>query len=273
MSPKVGQCHLPPASEVGVASSLLQGHVHAMSKSWRHSSWNFKVLLASPCIFKVLMRAPCNVKVLAAFFLKLQGFVGIFEILMRSPCIFKVLIGTPCIFNILLASLKSWCLATVLYAFDVWAMLPLKIALWLHECCHDFGEWSDIASLAKIQCWHGLGINGVLTWLHGYWHDFYANEVSTWLHECCHGFDEWSVDVASMVKMQCWHGLGIDAMLAWPWHEWSVDMTKMNVGTASMQMKCCHGFMAKMNVSTTSMQMMVQFQVLMWSVVVASWRR
>ena len=111
MSPKVGQCHLPPASEVDVASSLLQGHVHAMSKSWRHSSWNFKVL-ASPCIFKVLMRALCNVKVLA------------------SPYIFKVLIGTPCIFNILLASLKSWCLATVLYALDVWAMLPLKIALW-----------------------------------------------------------------------------------------------------------------------------------------------
>ena len=148
MSPKVGQCHLPPASEVGVASSLLQEHVRAMSKSWQHSSWNFKVLSASLCIFKVLIRAPCNVKVLTAFFLKLQGFVGIslhlqnfvgnslhiqgsvgiFKILMRSPCIFKVLIRTPCIFNILLAFLKSWCLATVLYALDVWAMLPLKIS-------------------------------------------------------------------------------------------------------------------------------------------------
>ena len=113
MSPKFGQCHLPPAFEVGVASSFLQGHVHAMSKFWGHSShifkvlltslcilkvligasWNFKVLLASPCIFKVLMRAPCNVKVLAAFFLKLQGFIGISEILMRSPCIFKSLGG------------------------------------------------------------------------------------------------------------------------------------------------------------------------------------
>ena len=113
MSPKFGQCHLPPAFEVGVASSLPQGHVHAMSKFWRHSShifkvllaslcilkvlmgasWNFKVLLASSCIFKVLMRAPCNVKVSTAFFLKLQGSIGISEILMKSPCIFKSLVG------------------------------------------------------------------------------------------------------------------------------------------------------------------------------------
>ena len=137
MSPKFGQCHLPQASEVGIASSLLQRHVHPMSKSWWHSShifkvllasfcilkvligasWNFKVLLASPYIFKVLMRAPCNVKVLAAFFLKLQGFVGISEILMRSPCIFKVL----------LASLNSWYLAIMLCTLDVWAILLLKI--------------------------------------------------------------------------------------------------------------------------------------------------
>ena len=138
MSPKFGQCHLPPASKVGVASSLLQGHVHAMSKSWRgilltssrfcwhlfasSKSW-WKLLETSRFCWhlfsssKSLMRAPCNVKVLVAFFLKLQGFVGISEILMRSPCIFKVL----------LAFLKSWYLATVLCTFDVWVMLPFKI--------------------------------------------------------------------------------------------------------------------------------------------------
>ena len=182
-------------SEVGVTLSLLYGHVRAMSKFLVacfkifkvlirtpcifkillatpcifkiliRTPCIFKILLATPCIFKVLMRAPCNAKVLAAFFLKLQGFVGIFEILMRSPCIFKALIGTPCIFNILLASLKSWCLATVLYALDVWAMLPLKIALWQRWTLAQLRcEWSvDVASMAKMQCWHGLSINGVLT--------------------------------------------------------------------------------------------------------------
>ena len=201
MSPKVGQCHLPLASEVGVASSLLQGYVHAMT------SWNFKVLLVSPCIFKVL-------------------------------------IGTLCIFNILLASLKSWCLAIVLYAFDVWAMLPLKIALWLHEYCHDFDEWSVDVALwqrwmlawsryrcnvgmvsARMKCWHDKN---------EYWHDFYANEVSTWLHECCHDFDEWSVDVA---LWQRW-------MLAWPRY-------RCNVGMVSVRMKC---WLIKMNVGMTSVQ-------------------
>ena len=82
------------------------------------SSWNFKVLLASPCIFKVLMRAPCNVKVLAAFFLKLQGFVGISKILMRSPCIFKSLVGISKILMSGYSAMYLWCLNFI--AFENW---------------------------------------------------------------------------------------------------------------------------------------------------------
>ena len=97
--------------------SLLSGAVsHHVSKSWTMSPssgiWSWCRIFFPP------RACPCNVKVLAAFFLKLQGFVGISKIL--------------------LASLKSWCLATVLYALDVWVMLPLKIAL--YECWHSFGE-------------------------------------------------------------------------------------------------------------------------------------
>ena len=96
--------------------SLLSGAVsHHVSKSWTMSPsssiWSWCCIISPP------RACTCNVKVLAAFFLKLQGFVGISEILMRSPCIFKVL----------LASLNSWYLAIVLCTLDVWAILLLKI--------------------------------------------------------------------------------------------------------------------------------------------------
>ena len=55
-------------SEVGVASSLLYGHVLAMSK----------FLVACFDIFKVFAAYFGVFKVLASFFPHLQGFVGIF---------------------------------------------------------------------------------------------------------------------------------------------------------------------------------------------------
>ena len=54
-------------SEVGVASSLLYGHVCAMSKLWVACFDIFKVFVAYSGVFKVL----------ASFFPHLQGFVGI----------------------------------------------------------------------------------------------------------------------------------------------------------------------------------------------------
>ena len=55
-------------SEVNVASSLLYGHVRAMSK----------FLVACFDIFKVFAAYSSVFKVLASFFPHLQGFVGIF---------------------------------------------------------------------------------------------------------------------------------------------------------------------------------------------------
>ena len=55
-------------SEVGVASSLLYGHVRAMSK----------FLVACFDIFKVFVAYSSDFKVLASFFPHLQDFVGIF---------------------------------------------------------------------------------------------------------------------------------------------------------------------------------------------------
>ena len=55
-------------SEVDVASSLLYGHVRAMSK----------FLVACFDIFKVFAAYSSVFKVLASFFPHLQGFVGIF---------------------------------------------------------------------------------------------------------------------------------------------------------------------------------------------------
>ena len=54
-------------SEIGVASSLLYGHVRAMSK----------FLVACFDIFKFFVAYSGVFKVLASFFLHLQGFVGI----------------------------------------------------------------------------------------------------------------------------------------------------------------------------------------------------
>ena len=90
-----------------IISLLSDAISHHVSKIWTTSpsssiwSWCYVI---SP-----LRACSCNVKVLAAFFLKLQGFVGISEVLMRTPCVFKVL----------LASLKSWYLAIVLCTLDV----------------------------------------------------------------------------------------------------------------------------------------------------------
>ena len=55
-------------SEIGVASSLLYGHVRAMSK----------FLVACFDIFKAFVAYSSVFKVLASFFLHLQDFVGIF---------------------------------------------------------------------------------------------------------------------------------------------------------------------------------------------------
>ena len=89
--------------EVGVASSLYDGHVRAMSK----------FLVACFDIFKAFTAYS----------------------------------------DVLLASLKSWCLVTVLYTLDVWAMLPLKI----------YGKWSVDVTSWLHECWHGIGANGALT--------------------------------------------------------------------------------------------------------------
>ena len=67
--------------------SLLSSTVsHHVSKSWTMSPssdiWSWCCIISPP------RACPCNVKVLAAFFLKLQGFIGISEIIIRSPCIF-----------------------------------------------------------------------------------------------------------------------------------------------------------------------------------------
>ena len=140
MSPKFGQCHLPPASEVGVA-------------------------------------CPCNVKVLAAFFLKLQGFIGISEILMRSPCIFKSLVGISKILMSGYSAMYPRCLNFIASEKLVLTQLHYK-----GQCLCDFSA------------------DEVLTRCHGkdeYWHDFSANKVLTWLH----GKDE------------CWRGLTVNEVL------------------------------------------------------------
>ena len=155
MSPKVGQCHLPPASEVGVASSLLQGHVHAMSKSWWHSSWNFKVLLASPCIFKVLMRAPLQCQSLGGILLGISRFRWHhrnlnekslhLQSLDRDSLHFQHLVGISKILMSGYSAIRPWCLSDV--AFEncfIWTLAQLRRI----KCWHSFN--------GNVECWHGF---------------------------------------------------------------------------------------------------------------------
>ena len=183
--------------EVGVASSLFYGHVHAMSK----------FLVACFDIFKAFTAYS----------------------------------------DVLLASLKSWCLATVLYTLDVWAMLPLKICANV-ECCRGFIEkmnvgttlvqmkfwhgfmnvgtasvrmkcwrnfmakWSVDVTSWLHECWHGIGANRALTWLHECWHGIGANRALTWLHECWHDF---SANGALTWLHECRHDFGANEVLSW----------------------------------------------------------
>ena len=94
--------------------------------------------------------------------------------------------------------------------------------------------WSVDVTSWLHECWHGVGVNGVLTWFHECWHDF---------SKCWHSFMAKMNVGTALVQMEFWHGF-------------------MNVDTASIQKKCCRGFMEKMNVGTVSV-----------SVDIASWQR
>ena len=93
---------------------------------------------------------------------------------------------------------------------------------WLHGkngCWHGFSANEVLSWLhGKDGCWHDFNVNELLTWLHDkdeFWHGFNANEVLTWLHgkdECCHGFmEKMDVGIAS-VWMKCRYGLNANRM-------------------------------------------------------------
>ena len=83
----------------------------------------------------------------------------------------------------------------------------------------------------------------MLTWLHdkdGCWHDFNINEVLSWLHG----------------KDGRWHSVGANRVLTWLYEYWhDFDATEVLMWLDA-------------NIGATSMRV----QVLMWSVVVASWK-
>ena len=184
-------------AEVSVASSLLYGHVRAMSK----------FLVACFDIFKVLL----------AF-----------------PCIFKVLIGTSCNFNVLLAFLKSQCLAIVLCTLDVWAMLPLKN--WCNfdasasanvECCRGFMTKMNIGTalvqmkfwcgfinigtdLMRMKCWRSfmakMDVGTTLVWMkcwRGFMIKMNFGTALVWM-KCCHGFTTKTTVGTTSVQMMVW---------------------------------------------------------------------
>ena len=138
------------------------------------------------------------------------------------------------------------------------------------ECCRGFMTKMNVGiALVRMKCWcgfmaktsigmtpvliwngdvtswlHSVGANGVLTWLHECWHNFNTNEVLSWLHGkdgCWHGFNINEVLLWLHRKDGCWHGFSANKVLTW---------LGANIGATSMRV-----------------------QVLMWSVVVASWQR
>ena len=143
--------------------------------------------------------------------------------------------------------------------------------------------WSvDVTSWLR-ECWHGVGANRVLTWLHKCWHGFNTNEVLSWLHGkdgCWHDFNiNGSVVVAScqrwmLARLRCKWSFDVAQCKYWCNFNASASanveycrgfMIKMNVGIASVRMKCWRGFVAKTSIGMTS--------VLMWSVIMASWQK
>ena len=81
-------------------------------------------------------------------------------------------------------------------------------------------------------------------WLHECWHDFNTNEVLTWLHG----------------KDGCWHDFNINEVLSWlhgkdgRWHSFGANEVLTWLSA---------------NIDATSMRV----QVLMWSVIMASWQK
>ena len=91
-----------------------------------------------------------------------------------------------------------------------------------------------------VASWQKWSVN-VTSWLHGCWHGIGANRALTWLHECWHGFNKNEVLSWLHGKDGCWHGFDANEVLMW---------LGANIGATSMRV-----------------------QMLMWSVVVASWQK
>ena len=116
----------------------------------------------------------------------------------------------------------------------LWCKWNVDVTLWLHEC------------------WHGVGANEVLTWLHGFMNvGMTSVQMKFW-----RGF--MNVGTAS-VRMKCWHSfmaktsIGMTPVLIWSvdvtswlhecWHSFSTNEV-LNVGTTSVWMKCRCGLNA-----------------------------
>ena len=195
---------------------------HHVSKIWTMSPsssiWSWC------CIISLLRACPCNVKVLAAFFLKLQGFVGIS---LQCQSLGGILLETSR-FHWHLRNLNEGLLASLtscwhFWNLDVWAMLPLKIDATSMQV--QVLMWSVV--MASWQRW-------TLAWLRRKW----SVDVTSWfrhlafLKSWCLSYvasKNWcNFNASASANVECCRGF----------------MAKMNVGTASTKMKCWRDFMA-----------------------------
>ena len=244
--------------------------------SWWHVSTSLKSLQHTPLSSKYWHHFSLHLQSLDKDSLHLQLLVGIFEILMSGYsamhpwclsyvasenwccCSFTIKVHISAtsmqvqlqvlMWSIDMASWQRWMLAWLLckWSFDVASWMLARL-----RC-----KWSfDVASwiLAQLWCEWSVDVASWQRWMLARfqcknWCNFNASASAN--VECCRGFMTKMNIGTALVQMKFWCGfinIGTDLMRMKCWRSF---MAKMDVGTTLVWMKCWRGFMIKMNFGT-----------------------